>query len=82
MLPFYFIFIFHFITYPLYCSNQAECEELQSKVEILSNENHVLREELHRLAEQCEKLTSENNSIMVSWDCFSFILSSFRILFF
>lgn len=43
---------------------QAECEELQSKVENLSNENHVLREELHRLAEQCEKLTSENNSIM------------------
>lgn len=61
---FYFIFIFYFIT----CSNQAECEELQSKVENLTNENHLLREELHKLAEQCEKLTSENNSIMVSLD--------------
>ncbi|XP_043714205.1 G-box-binding factor 1-like isoform X3 [Telopea speciosissima] len=43
---------------------QAECEELQSKVETLANENHTLKDELQRLAEECAKLTSENNSIM------------------
>ncbi|KAM1933677.1 hypothetical protein ACFX15_017953 [Malus domestica] len=42
---------------------QAECEELQARVETLSNENHSLREELHRLSEECEKLTSENANI-------------------
>ncbi|KAI3665504.1 hypothetical protein L6452_44131 [Arctium lappa] len=42
---------------------QAECEELQARVEALSNENHSLRDELQRLSEECEKLTSENNSI-------------------
>ncbi|CAN4083239.1 unnamed protein product [Withania somnifera] len=42
---------------------QAECEELQHKVEALSNENHSLKDELQRLSEECEKLTSENNSI-------------------
>ncbi|KAF3648493.1 G-box-binding factor 1 [Capsicum annuum] len=42
---------------------QAECEELQHKVETLSNENHGLKEELRKLSEECEKLTSENNSI-------------------
>ncbi|KAA8531831.1 hypothetical protein F0562_006452 [Nyssa sinensis] len=42
---------------------QAECEELQARVETLSNENHTLRDELQRLSEECEKLTSENNSI-------------------
>ncbi|KAL0423907.1 UNVERIFIED_CONTAM: G-box-binding factor 1 [Sesamum radiatum] len=42
---------------------QAECEELQHRVETLSNENHTLRDELQRLSEECEKLTSENNSI-------------------
>lgn len=43
---------------------QAECEELQVKVDNLNNENQTLRDELQRLAEQCEKLTSENNNIM------------------
>ncbi|KAK9271039.1 hypothetical protein L1049_026628 [Liquidambar formosana] len=43
---------------------QAECGELQTKVEKLSNENLTLRDELHRLTEECEKLTSENNNIM------------------
>ncbi|KVI02749.1 Basic-leucine zipper domain-containing protein [Cynara cardunculus var. scolymus] len=42
---------------------QAECEELQARVEALSNENHSLRDELQRLSEECEKLTAENNSI-------------------
>nr|ABU45199.1 unknown [Petunia integrifolia subsp. inflata] len=42
---------------------QAECEELQRKVETLSNENSTLKDELRRLSEECEKLTSENNSI-------------------
>lgn len=42
---------------------QAECEELQGRVETLSNENRTLRDELQRLSEECEKLTSENKSI-------------------
>ncbi|KAL2333685.1 hypothetical protein Fmac_014898 [Flemingia macrophylla] len=42
---------------------QAECEELQKRVETLGSENRSLREELQRLSEECEKLTSENNSI-------------------
>ncbi|KAK7262837.1 hypothetical protein RJT34_30418 [Clitoria ternatea] len=42
---------------------QAECEELQKRVETLGGENRTLREELQRLSEECEKLTSENNSI-------------------
>ncbi|XAR57876.1 hypothetical protein NMG60_11026161 [Bertholletia excelsa] len=42
---------------------QAECEELQARVQVLTNENHTLRDELQRLSEECEKLTSENNSI-------------------
>lgn len=42
---------------------QAECEELQRRVESLNNENSSLREELKRLSSECEKLTSENNSI-------------------
>lgn len=42
---------------------QAECEELQTRVEALSGENRSLRDELQRLSEECEKLTSENNSI-------------------
>ncbi|KAK4789490.1 hypothetical protein SAY86_016794 [Trapa natans] len=42
---------------------QAECEELQAKVETLTNENHNLREEMQRLSEECEKLSSENCSI-------------------
>ncbi|KAJ9562035.1 hypothetical protein OSB04_007195 [Centaurea solstitialis] len=41
----------------------AECEELQARVEVLSNENHSLRDELQKLSEECGKLTSENNSI-------------------
>ncbi|CAL5326339.1 unnamed protein product [Camellia sinensis] len=42
---------------------QAECEELQARVEALNNENRMLKDELQRLSEECEKLTSENNSI-------------------
>ncbi|XP_004509240.1 G-box-binding factor 1 [Cicer arietinum] len=42
---------------------QAECEELQKRVEVLGGENRTLREELQKLSEECEKLTSENNSI-------------------
>ncbi|KAK6258389.1 hypothetical protein SCA6_012863 [Theobroma cacao] len=42
---------------------QAECEELQARVESLANENCNLRDELKKLSDECEKLTSENNSI-------------------
>ncbi|KAF3439048.1 hypothetical protein FNV43_RR17323 [Rhamnella rubrinervis] len=42
---------------------QAECEELQARVESLNNENSSLRDELQKLSEECEKLTSENSSI-------------------
>eukprot|EP00252_Welwitschia_mirabilis_P007583 TRINITY_DN1910_c0_g1_i1.p1 TRINITY_DN1910_c0_g1~~TRINITY_DN1910_c0_g1_i1.p1 ORF type:complete len:325 (-),score=85.58 TRINITY_DN1910_c0_g1_i1:455-1429(-) len=42
---------------------QAECEELQAKVENLGAENRALREELGRVAEECKKLTAENASI-------------------
>ncbi|XVF17856.1 hypothetical protein REPUB_Repub10bG0161000 [Reevesia pubescens] len=42
---------------------QAECEELQARVESLANENNNLREELKKLSDECEKLTSENSSI-------------------
>ncbi|KAK7250861.1 hypothetical protein RIF29_33589 [Crotalaria pallida] len=42
---------------------QAECEELQKRVETLGGENRTLREELQTLSEECEKLTSENNTI-------------------
>ncbi|XP_044499752.1 G-box-binding factor 1-like isoform X2 [Mangifera indica] len=42
---------------------QAECEELQSRVESLATENRNLRDELQRLSEECEKLTAENTSI-------------------
>nr|XP_043614558.1 G-box-binding factor 1-like isoform X2 [Erigeron canadensis] len=44
---------------------QAECEELQARVETLNNENHSLRDELQKLSSECGKLTSENNSIKV-----------------
>ncbi|KAK2657264.1 hypothetical protein Ddye_010316 [Dipteronia dyeriana] len=42
---------------------QAECEELQARVETLNSENRSLRDELQRLSNDCEKLSSENNSI-------------------
>lgn len=42
---------------------QAECEELQVRVDTLMNENRGLKDELQRLSEECEKLTSENSSI-------------------
>ncbi|XP_027075598.1 G-box-binding factor 1 [Coffea arabica] len=42
---------------------QAECEELQQRVESLNSENRALRDELQKVSEECEKLTSENNSI-------------------
>lgn len=42
---------------------QAECEELQSRVDTLTNDNHSLKEELQRLSEKCEKLKSENDSV-------------------
>ncbi|XP_022751367.1 G-box-binding factor 1-like isoform X2 [Durio zibethinus] len=44
---------------------QADCEELQARVENLANENRNLREELKKLSDECEKLTSENSSIKV-----------------
>ncbi|KAK1433267.1 hypothetical protein QVD17_10176 [Tagetes erecta] len=42
---------------------QAECEELQGRVETLNSENHSLRDELQRLSEECGKLSAENDSI-------------------
>ncbi|KAE8655106.1 G-box-binding factor 1 [Hibiscus syriacus] len=42
---------------------QAECEELQGRVESLANENCSLRGELKKLSDECEKLVSENSSI-------------------
>ncbi|KAL4364091.1 hypothetical protein GQ457_04G019490 [Hibiscus cannabinus] len=42
---------------------QAECEELQARLESLANENCNLRGELKKLSEECEKLESENSSI-------------------
>ncbi|XP_057962705.1 G-box-binding factor 1 isoform X2 [Malania oleifera] len=42
---------------------QAECEELQARVETLNNENRTIREEMQKLLEECNKLTSENDSI-------------------
>ncbi|KAL5557247.1 hypothetical protein UlMin_039483 [Ulmus minor] len=42
---------------------QAECEELQTRVENLSSENRNLRDELQKLSEECQKLSSENSSI-------------------
>lgn len=42
---------------------QAECEELQVRVENLNTDNRTLREELQKLSEECEKLTSENSTI-------------------
>ncbi|KAL8167667.1 hypothetical protein V2J09_009166 [Rumex salicifolius] len=44
---------------------QAECEELQRKVDSLSGENQSLTQELQRLAEECNKITAENTSIKV-----------------
>ncbi|KAI3934102.1 hypothetical protein MKX01_027137 [Papaver californicum] len=43
---------------------QAECEELQARVETLNNENHSLSGELQRLSEECEKLATENKTLM------------------
>ncbi|XAR73892.1 hypothetical protein NMG60_11008012 [Bertholletia excelsa] len=42
---------------------QAECEELQARVEGLNSENRMLSDELQRLSKECEELTSENDSI-------------------
>ncbi|CAM8912272.1 unnamed protein product [Rhodiola kirilowii] len=42
---------------------QAECEELQGKVEKLNSENRDLKEELQRLSDECERLSAENASI-------------------
>lgn len=50
-----------------YLTHQAECEELQARVEKLNNENRNLREELQKLSEECEKLTSDNSSIKVNF---------------
>lgn len=62
------------------CSNQAECEELQRRVESLGNENRSLREELQKVSEECEKLTSENNSIKVNSLTGHFAFSSIIML--
>ncbi|KAL0726246.1 hypothetical protein Bca4012_022339 [Brassica carinata] len=42
---------------------QAECEQLQQRVESLTSENQSLRDELQRLSSECEKLKTENHSI-------------------
>ncbi|XP_042017811.1 G-box-binding factor 1-like isoform X7 [Salvia splendens] len=42
---------------------QAECEDLQHRVDLLNGENRGLTDELQRLSEECGKLISENNSI-------------------
>ncbi|KAF2579778.1 hypothetical protein F2Q68_00006082 [Brassica cretica] len=42
---------------------QAECEQLQQRVESLTSENQSLRDELQRLSGECEKLKTENNTI-------------------
>ncbi|KAJ6774505.1 G-BOX-BINDING FACTOR 3-RELATED [Salix purpurea] len=42
---------------------QAECEELQARVDNLNNDNRNLRDELQSLSEDCNKLKSENDSI-------------------
>ncbi|CAN8276433.1 unnamed protein product [Cochlearia groenlandica] len=42
---------------------QADCEQLQQRLEILSNENQSLRDEMQRLSGECDKLKTENNSI-------------------
>ncbi|XP_076910883.1 G-box-binding factor 1-like [Bidens hawaiensis] len=42
---------------------QAECEELQARVDVLNNENQGLKDELQKLSEECKKLKSENESI-------------------
>lgn len=65
--------------YPLVFSWQAECEELQHRVESLSGENRGLRDELQRLSEECEKLTSENNSIKAC-SLFFFLFSHGRVM--
>ncbi|CAN1225000.1 G-box-binding factor 1 [Linum perenne] len=42
---------------------QAECEELQHRVQNLTNDNQSLKNELLKLSEECEKLKAENDSI-------------------
>ncbi|KAF3533819.1 hypothetical protein DY000_02036412 [Brassica cretica] len=42
---------------------QAECEQLQQRVESLTSENQSLRDELQRLSGECEKLKTQNSSI-------------------
>ncbi|GAB2232074.1 hypothetical protein Droror1_Dr00011096 [Drosera rotundifolia] len=42
---------------------QAECEELQRRVEALNSENRSLRDELQGLRDECQKISSENKSI-------------------
>lgn len=66
----------------IFCRHQAECEELQVKVENLSNENRSLRDELQKLSEECEKLTSENSSIKVSLILFFFFKHNFNHIIF
>ena len=64
MLNYLFSFVYKFNC--VSCPNQAECEELQARVETLSSENNNLKDEVQRLSEECEKLTSENSSIKVN----------------
>jgi plant G-box-binding factor len=42
---------------------QAECEELQGRVENLISDNDTLKEELRKISEEYEKLTAANNSM-------------------
>ncbi|KAM7252285.1 hypothetical protein ACFE04_024168 [Oxalis oulophora] len=42
---------------------QAECEELQARVENLVTDNDRLKEELRKVSEECEKLMTENKTM-------------------
>jgi plant G-box-binding factor len=43
---------------------QAECEELETRVDTLTVENVTLRAELTRVTEECKRLQGENGSLM------------------
>lgn len=64
---------------------QAECEELQARVQNLSSDNSNLRNELQSLSEECNKLKSENDSIKVHfyhWTLFearSYLFSDWHV---
>lgn len=43
---------------------QAECEELETRVDTLTHENETLRKELTRVTDECKRLQVENGSLM------------------